>query len=339
MTDHDGDEVTGAGRLLRTAVLLLSLGVVVCGALLVPMPVVEAAPGAVTDIGPLVRVEGVDEPIDGRLGLLTVRIDKPSMVELVRAWVDDQRDLRPVEDVIPPAVSQRTYVELQQHAFRRSFDLAAAVGLRAAGLDVELATAVQVVAVTPDGPADGHLQVGDVVRTFDGQRITSTDQLIALVQQSAVGDELVVGVERDGEVVEVRIRAGRVAGLEHPGMGVTLQPIQEQLSLPRDVALLDQRGIGGPSAGLMIALAVYDLVADEDVAGGRHVVGTGTIAADGRVGRIGSIREKTFTAIAADADLMLVPVSQAAEARRAADGRIDVVGVRTLDDALAALRG
>ena len=88
----------------------------------------------------------------------------------------------------------------------------------------------------------------------------------------------------------------------------------------------------------MAALTVYDTVADEDLAAGRHIVGTGTIEGDGTVGRIGSIREKAWTAVAAGADVMLVPATQAAEARAAADGRLQVIGVLTFQDALRALR-
>ena len=46
-----------------------------------------------------------------------------------------------------------------------------------------------------------------------------------------------------------------------------------------------------------------------------------------------------WDAVAAGADVMLVPASQAAEARDAAAGRVDVVGVATLSDAIEALRG
>ena len=85
-------------------------------------------------------------------------------------------------------------------------------------------------------------------------------------------------------------------------------------------------------------IAVYQNFTDEDLAAGRHIVGTGTLEGDGRVGRIGSIREKAFTAVDEGADVMLVPASQADDARRAAGRRLEVVGVETIEDALRALR-
>jgi PDZ domain-containing protein len=332
-------EVAGRGSLLRTTLFVLSVGIVLAGALLVPMPLVETAPGSVTDIPPLVEVGGDVTPIRGEIGLVTVRIDQPSLLETLRASLDGERSLEDPAEVIPPTLEHRTYIELQRQEFRRSFRVAAAVGLAAAGLDVGIATAPQVAGVLPGGPADGQLRVGDVVRRFQGTPVASTEELVALVRRVSVGDELALEVERGGERTEVVVRAGRVPGLEHPGMGISLQTLEEDIDLPVPVELVDQRGIGGPSAGMMVALTVHDLVSDEDLVAGRHVVGTGTIEGDGTVGRIGSIREKTWAAAAAGADLMLVPASQAADARAAAAGRIEVVGVETFDDAVAALRG
>jgi PDZ domain-containing protein len=88
----------------------------------------------------------------------------------------------------------------------------------------------------------------------------------------------------------------------------------------------------------MVGLTVFDLLAQENLLAGRRVAGTGTLDIDGRVGGVGGVREKTIGAIDAGYDVLLVPASSAAEARRVADGRIVVHGVASLDEALAALR-
>ena len=55
------------------------------------------------------------------------------------------------------------------------------------------------------------------------------------------------------------------------------------------------------------------------------------------MGPIGAVTQKVLGAIAANADVMLVPTEQAEEARWVAGGRIDVVGVATFDEAVTAL--
>ena len=125
---------------------------------------------------------------------------------------------------------------------------------------------------------------------------------------------------------------------EPPRIGVLVQTAVDELLLPIDITLTPGVRIGGPSAGLMVGLTVYDLVADEDLLRGRRVAGTGTLDIDGVVGPVGGVPEKTLAAIAAGYDVLLVPAAETAATQRLADGRIDVIGVATLDEAIDRLR-
>jgi CRP-like cAMP-binding protein len=103
---------------------------------------------------------------------------------------------------------------------------------------------------------------------------------------------------------------------------------------PRVVhATFRRRAISGPSAGLIYALVLYDLLTPDDVARGRTVVATGSIDAAGGVGEIGFIREKSTSARRVRADVFLVPSGQTREL----EGRGRVVGVGRLRDAITAL--
>ena len=164
--------------------------------------------------------------------------------------------------------------------------------------------------------------------------MSSAEELAALSRRTTVGDELHLTFQRADTTKEVTVTAGRLPGLEQAGIGVTLQTVEEELELPVDAELVDQRGIGGPSAGLMLALTVYDLVSDEDLAAGRTIAGTGTVAGDGTVGRIGGIRRRPGGDRRGRRPHAR-PVEPGADARSAADGRIQVVGVDTFDEAIA----
>ena len=69
--------------------------------------------------------------------------------------------------------------------------------------------------------------------------------------------------------------------------------------------------IGGPSAGLVFALAIYDKITDGPLLDGRHVAGTGTITPTGKVGAIGGIQEKIAAAEKAGATAFFVPAATA----------------------------
>jgi PDZ domain-containing protein len=77
--------------------------------------------------------------------------------------------------------------------------------------------------------------------------------------------------------------------------------------------------IGGPSAGLIFSLAIYDKLTATDLLNGRRVAGTGTIDANGKVGAIGGIRQKLAAATKHRARYFLVPAANCH----------DLTGVRT----------
>ena len=125
---------------------------------------------------------------------------------------------------------------------------------------------------------------------------------------------------------------------------------------------VDTAGIGGPSGGLAMTLAILDDLTPGNLTGGKRTAVTGTIDSDGHVGEIGGIEQKAIAARAAGAKLFLVPQcatpsadlsdadKQAADAAFAAcqtdleratkraGSKVKVVPVATFDDALRVLR-
>ncbi len=108
----------------------------------------------------------------------------------------------------------------------------------------------------------------------------------------------------------------------------------QQLPYPVTV---DQDEVGGASGGLLIGLAIYDRLSAVDLASGRRVAGTGTLAADGTVGRVGGVAAKAQAAASAGVDIFVAPTSQAGEARAILGDEVEVVGVDTFAEAVAAL--
>lgn len=99
--------------------------------------------------------------------------------------------------------------------------------------------------------------------------------------------------------------------------------------------------VGGPSAGLFLALGIVDKLSEQDLTGGRTIAGTGAIDADGRVGRIGGLPMKLLAAKRDHATVFVLPRAECGEAGRAGSGGLRLVPVETLSgavDALNALR-
>lgn len=95
--------------------------------------------------------------------------------------------------------------------------------------------------------------------------------------------------------------------------------------------------IGGPSAGMMYALGILNRLTGVDLAGGKTIAGTGTIDNNGKVGAIGGIRLKMISAKRDGARWFLAPNSNCDEVVGNIPQGLNVVSVKTLDDAYKAL--
>ncbi|WP_330175598.1 hypothetical protein OG875_20090 [Streptomyces sp. NBC_01498] len=100
--------------------------------------------------------------------------------------------------------------------------------------------------------------------------------------------------------------------------------------------------VGGPSAGLLFALGVVDLLDGDgsggDLTGGRSVAGTGTIGADGEVGAVGGVSLKTQAASRDGATVFLVPAAECADARSELPKGLRLIPVTTLKGAVSSLK-
>lgn len=345
VSDHPADgtppdeRVRRGPSLVRGAFYAISIAIILTAGFTVPLPFVETQPGEPTEIAPLVEIDGAEvTELNGSTSLLTIRNREQATIPVIAILLDEDRELRPIAEVFPPDLDRDDFLAGQRERFGRQFDVAAALGAQAAGVEVELATAVIVVNVAPNSPADGVLTRGDAIVAVDGEPLADAESLAAITQGAEEGQELRLTIVHGGEEREVVATLSSFAGSNGPRLGVIIEDAVDELRLPFDISLREDTRIGGPSAGLMVAVTVYDLLSDEDLLNGRTVHGTGSLGADGTVGPVGGIPQKLQAAADAGAELVLVPQLQLDDARAAAPEELTVIGVSTLDEALEVLR-
>jgi PDZ domain-containing protein len=186
-------------------------------------------------------------------------------------------------------------------------------------------------------PADGVLMEGDVIVAVDGQKVRTTCDVGRLIDLHEPGDEIEVTIMRDGNRVVVTVDTiNNPNSPDQPLIGIVMTDINYRFV--SDVKVdIDTDQIGGPSAGLMFTLALYDRLTPDDLTDGRKIAGTGEIACDGGVGPIGGVEQKVAAAEKNGAEIFLSPSANFADAQAAADDTIEVVSVATFADALAYL--
>ncbi|MEX0834721.1 MAG: PDZ domain-containing protein [Nitriliruptor sp.] len=329
---------------VAVAAAAVASGEVPCG-IVSTQPACEVAlvPGPTEDTIGLVRIEGATTfPSTGELLLTTVAVrDGLDLGTWWEARRSTTVDTVPRETIYPPDLDPTETAEQNALLMEDSQMTAALAALSVAGYDVDgAATGAAVAAIESDAVTDA-LTVGDVITGVDGTEVRDAASLVDQVVASSPGDEATLQVRaEDGTTRSVDVTYGRnPADRTRAYIGVLLRT---ELDLPVDISI-DAGVIGGPSAGLMFALGVLDLLGDEDLTGGAIVAGTGTIDVDGRVGPVGGVRQKLVGAtdrggVSEPAAVFLVPRANLAEARRAPVGRdLLLVPIDDLSGALAAL--
>lgn len=329
---------------MRRLLLLGGVVLLVWASVVVPIPLAVAAPVSATPLAEVVEVDGpgVDH-LDERFRFTAVRLEEPTVAGAVATLFDQQRTFSPLPTITAPGAEEDTFARFQEALFVESLTVAVAGALDRAGEQVTVSGGgARVLEVLPVGAAADELEREDVITALDGEPVELASDLATRLDAVDAGTEVEVTYERDGQEDTTRLPvaptdelADEVASL---AIGVFATTVDLELTAPVDVEVTAPQGLGGPSAGLLLALAAYDAATEEDLAGDRIVAGSGTIDVQGRVGRVDGIPQKVQGAVEAGAEVFLVPaVAGGDAARAAADGALEVIEVEDLDGAIDAL--
>jgi PDZ domain-containing secreted protein/Zn-dependent protease/CBS domain-containing protein len=329
------DTEAAAGRTPWIVWVLIAALIVAAAGFLYYPPLIVIAPGKSFDVTGGIHIQGKrPSDVNGRYLLTSVSVQQPNGLQLALA-VLQSRDIVPLDAVVPQGVDQDQYFEAQRSLFTETRSVAAAAAARAAGLEVGLrGTGARVVGVLEGSPAEEVLRAGDVITAIDARPVRLADEIGRAIRARPSGTRFVLTIERGGRPMDIEIssRAGVIEG--RPGIGITVDTRDFRIDLPFRVRF-DDLEIGGPSAGITYALAVYDLLVEDDIADGRDIASTGEIDLEGRVGPVGGVEEKAIAAERAGAELFLVPEEEVEQARGSG---LPVQGIETLKEGIDFLR-
>jgi PDZ domain-containing protein len=318
---------------VSACLLTLTLGVL--GATL-PVPMVALGPGPTYDTlgaidgNTVVEVDGQQTyPTSGHLNMTTVSVtDRLTMFSALTFWASPANQVVPREPIYPSSMSLE---EIQQQNTAQFTSSEANAEAAAIG-ELQLPATVIVTELVVGTPAATVLQPGDELLAVAGQPMESVREVSDVLVPTRPGDVVGVQYRRAGEVrdaqIELASRSDREQGLLGVVLGARLRDGDIRISLG---------GVGGPSAGLMFALAVVDKLTPGELAGGRFVAGTGAIEATGTVTPINGVPFKMRRAYDEGATVFLVPAANCEEAVATNPGDLQLVRVGTLHDAVVAL--
>lgn len=333
----------------KTRVLLgiAFLASLVLLAAVIPSPYAIERPGPVVDtlgdvtikdkMVPVINIADVKTyPTKGVLNLLTVSIvggpEHPaSWLSLLPAAVDPSQRVAPQSEFFPDGESEKDRDAVNTVLMDTSQAQAAAAAFRQ--LKKPVSIELHVVDVSKNGPSEGVLRKGDILRGVNGVVVADFAELRELVISAGAETPMRLTIEREGKEQEVTVTPRTPDGGKEPMIGAVLSssyrlPAQVDISLSQ---------IGGPSAGMIFALGIYDQLTPGPLLDGLTVSGTGTISDSGQVGPIGGLEQKMWGAERAGSDLFLMPMENCADLPKEIPSGMTVAPVETLGEAIDAI--
>jgi Lon-like protease len=329
-------------RSLTLAIAGLATVAAIAVAVLFPVPYVILTPGpTLNTLGkdssgqPLISVTGHPTyPTSGHLNLVTISYEggpgsNLNVFEALRAWLSPSEAVVPQGELFPPGQSAQQTQAQDTEQMASSQELATAAALTE--LHIGYTTQVEVLSTVAGYPASKSLKAGDIVEKVDGQPVTGSSSLSSMITAHPAGTTLQLEVLRAGKTLTIPV-ASKSSG----GAAVIGVQVQQQYKFPFNVRIT-VGDIGGPSAGMMFALGIIDMLTPLNLTGGKFIAGTGEITASGQVQPIGGIQQKMVGARDAGATVFLAPAGNCSDTVGAVPAGLKVVKVSTLSQAVSDL--
>jgi Lon-like protease len=273
----------------------------------------------------------------GQLRMTTVSInDEVTLFDALGKWVSGRYALAPRDEYFAPGQTQEDLERENTKMFQDSQSAAETAALRLLDNPVKVITQE----ITRGAPADKVLQPGDRLWEVNGQPINVQEDVRKALQGTKPEQTISLTFQHENEpkkTVDVKLaKASDFGSDDRPEGFLGLVPADRaDVKFETTIHLED---VGGPSAGLIFALAIVDTLTPGEMEDGRTIAGTGAIDVKGNVQPIGGIPFKLIAAHEDGATTFLVPADNCAEAKSNAPDGMDLVKVETLAGAVEALK-
>lgn len=266
--------------------------------------------------------------------MLVVASQPANLLWYLYGHLDPRAELQTKQEFLGEIPDYAQYEALSRLMMADSQQTAKAIGLQQAGRGQGVRrVGAEVTDLKTESPAQGILMKGDLILAVDGRSVSSSAELSEAMRGFAPGARIPLLVRRG--TTELTLTVPTVEHPDRQGTAAFGIFIKDGLLFDLPLAVEIRSGmVTGPSAGLMFTLQIIDQLTPGGIASDLVVAGTGTIEADGRIGEIGGVTQKVYTAEAAGSQVIFVPQANYPAARQAAT-RIQVVPVDRLSDAVA----
>lgn len=214
-----------------------------------------------------------------------------------------------------------------------SSETATIVAYNLANKEIQInGTKLFVAQITEDAKTD--LKINDQIISINGIKLNEKNDIFKITEQFNFGDKINIKVvnnkkeyNRTAEIIEIN---------NTKKIGIVIIP---KYNLNENIILKSSEF--GSSGGMMMTLAIYDYLTNEDLTKGRIIAGTGTISEDGEVGEIAGVKYKLSGAIKEKAEIFLVAsenYNEAIKLKKENNYNIEIVKISNIKEAIEYLK-
>lgn len=323
-------------KFLKEHIVFLIVYVVIFIALIIKLPYYIDAPGGLINVEDRISIEG-GYSSKGSLNLAYVSEYEATIPLLLVSLFKSDWDVYPKKS--GEAIDNYDDMLLRDRLWMRaSYANATILAYEEANKEIVI-TDRELFILYVYEEADTDLKVGDELLSIEGVEIHSMEDLSTTISKKEVGDKVSFQVLHGGQEYTRTATIMEIEGTKI--VGIIPYEIRIYDAKP-PIKILYGDSESGPSGGLMITLAIYNTLVEEDITGGKKIVGTGTIDSEGNVGEIGGVEYKLKGAVSKKADIFFVPAGENYEEALAMKKRknysITIVPVSTFWEALNYLK-
>lgn len=299
----------------------------------VRLPFYINAPGGLIDISEKIKILNSTNSV-GSLNFAYVSEIKATLPTVLISLINKDWDLLKKEEVVlenetPELLYYRDHLLMEE-----SNDNAILVAYQKAKKEVSVTNRKFIITYV-DKDAVTDLQVKDQILEIDDKVIKYRKDIEEYINSLNTGDNVKIKVLSNGNIVyrKAEIKSNKDKNI----IGIMITERKELETIP-EISLTFDKSESGPSGGLMLSLAIYDKLVEEDLTRGKTIVGTGTIDEYGNVGSIGGVIFKLKGAVKKGAEIFIVPnginYEEAMKIKEERELDIEIVGVSSFDQAL-----
>jgi PDZ domain-containing protein len=307
-----------------------------------PTPYIIYQPGSAEEVKPMIMVKEGDQAEKGTFMMTTVSASYANIALLAIASFNPNAEVDKKQSRLGDK-SKEEYAAEQLFYMSDSQSSAVEAAYKEANVPYQIVPQYLFVFSTPkDASNSQFFQPGDKILEVDDKPISDNSELTSRLKSKKIGDIVSVKLKRADQILEEKVPLVSIKDSEtnstRAGFGILIGTMQKVTANASSKQVeFKNLNVGGPSAGLIFTMEIYNQLTPGDLSKGYRVAGTGTISVDGKVGPIGGVEHKIVAADREKAQLFFVPKDNYQEAKAKADEietNMKLIPVSTLDEAL-----